>query len=207
MDREALALSLKLPKESSEAAIFEELAKRETEGRKAVDSLAKIVGQLPGFGIKLDGEALARVEPVSLDLQPDPSDTPKEADLKKRLLASAAKEAVASATANKAFVAKLAKDMKLPPGMIGLAEELLSVEGGGEAVLLSKDGQTVNRAKISSVAEKAKKLLESLSSIGGVKFETPSSEPDEELAKKERVRIAEELAKKINGEPATTTKA
>lgn len=206
MDREALALSLKLPKESSEAVIFEALAKRDAEGRKAVDSLAKLVAQLPGFGIKLDGETLSRVEPVALDLLPDPADTPKEAEFKKRLLAVQAKDAVTAATANKEFVAKLAKDMKLPPAMVGLAEELLSCEGGGEALLLSKDGKTVNRAKIGSIAEKAKSLLSALSSLGGVKFATPESQPDEALASTERKKIAEELAKKVQGETTAAAK-
>lgn len=197
MNLQKLAESLGLPKDSPEATVFEALAKRDAEGRAAVVSLGKLTGQLPAIGLKLEADKLVRVEPLKLDIKPEDDDEKKE--LKKKLLEAEQDKLVAKLSADKGFVAKIAGDLKMPPAMIALAEEVLSVRGELEAVCLSKDGKGIELRKTADFPGKVKNLLEQLASFKGVKFADPKAgEPktDEELAKAERAKLAEELVKK-----------
>ncbi len=199
MNLEELALSLKLPKESAEAVVFEALAKRDAEGRKAVESLTALTGQLTGFGMQLDGTKLVRLAPVTLDLEAKPEDDAEKVALKKALAEAEQAKTVAKLSSNVEFVTKLAADLKLPPAMIELSKEILSVQGELQALTLSKDGK-VQTAKCQDFPAKVKSFLSQLASFKGVKFPAPDGGKealsDEEKARKERIKLADELAKR-----------
>jgi hypothetical protein len=202
MNLEELAVSLKLPKESTEAVVFDALAKRDAEGRTAVESLSALTGQLPGFGIQLDGTKLVRLAPVTLDLEAKPEDDAEKVALKKALAEAEQAKAVAKLSSNAEFVTKLAADLKLPPAMIELSKEILSVQGELQALTLSKDGK-VQMAKCQNFPDKVKSLLSQLAFFKGVKLSTPDGGKealsDEEAAKKEREKLAKEVVASVNG--------
>lgn len=200
MDLSKLALSLGLPKESNEATVFEALAKRDAEGRAAVETLSTLAGELPKHGFQLSGKVLSRLAPVSLSLLPEEGDTAKELALKKLLAEKEEASNLAAVSANKAFVTKLSKEMKLPPALMSIAEEVLGVNGEMEALALSKDGK-VELRRSKDFGSKVKGLLEALSSMKGVKFatDTEDQKPAEEEEAAKREKLAKELAAKAGG--------
>jgi hypothetical protein len=201
MDLSKLAQRLGLPAESNEATVFEALAKRDAEGRAAVETLSTLAGELPKHGFQLSGKVLSRLAPVSLDISPKEGDDEEKLALKKRLAAAEEAANLARLAENKAFVTKLSADMKLPPALMSTVEEVLGVRGEMEALALSKDGK-VELRRSKDFGTTVRTLLEALSSMkGGPKFKTETKEakPESEQDAETREKAALEVSKRVGG--------
>ncbi len=199
MNLEKLAVSLGLPKESPEASVFEAVAKRDAEGRAAVESLAALRGELPKHGFTLDAKGLpVRVEPLKLDIKEGDDDEKKE--LKRIVREAQEKELAAGLSSNKDFVLGLSKKLGMPPSMIALAEDILGVRGELEALTLSKDGK-VEVKKTAELPKKLRSFMEQLSAFPGLKLgKTETAEPkaDDELSREERLKLAKEVVASVS---------
>jgi hypothetical protein len=206
MDLSKLAATLGLPKESTESVVFEALAKRDAEGRAAVESLSAVAAELPKHGFKLEAGKLVGppAAPVRLDLAAKAEDDEEKKALKAALLAAEEKSIATGLSSNKEYVKKLAADLKLPPAAMSIVEECLSVRGEMEALALSKDGKVEVR-KTQDLPKKLRTLLDQLVGMKGVKFstenESPKTEADAEKAAREKA-FKEHFSKHVEEVPA-----
>jgi len=210
MNLSKLALALGMAESAPESEIFAKAASVVTEGAQAKEKFTKLstehsalVAEVEKQGFKVEGVKLSRLEPVSLSLEAKPEDDDEKKALKAALLAAEKTALSTGVSTNKEFVKKLAADMKMPPALMSLAEEVLSVRGELEAVCLSKDGN-IELTKTKNFPAKVKSLLEQLATFKGVKFSTQSETPatDEAKAKAEREKLAKDMLSRAQPEAA-----
>ncbi len=180
-----LALALGLAETAAEDQVFAKAASVVTEGaeaKKKFDKLstdhAALVAEVEKQGFKVDGTSLSLLAPLKLDLAAKDGDDEEKKALKAALLASETGKSIGLLSENKKFVKQLADSMKLPPALMSLAEECLSVREEVETLSLSKDGKGVELKKCKDFPAKVKTLLEALSSMKGVKFATKAEVPN-----------------------------
>jgi hypothetical protein len=205
-----MAKTLGLPEDASPERIFEALVasqKLAAETKTAKDELAaeksktaKLIEQMAAHGFKLEGEKLSRTVAVELDVTPKDGDTDEVKAWKSEVAKTRQDEAMKRVNTNKAFVTKLAADLKLEPALTGLMEEVLGVKSELEAVTLSTDGKNLNLKKVGDFPGKLRGLFEKLCNLpkvqpGGVtQLGTDHRKDSEATDQKSREQMGTELA-------------
>ena len=198
MDLTNLAEALGVAKDTPAEKILAEAAKAVANGISAKQSFEKLSKAIGESGQKLaaDGK-LVRVEPLKLDILESDSDEVKA--LKAELAAKRLADQIAGVKGRKEIVAKLCKDMALPPAMLELADEVFGIQGELETVMLSKDGSGIELRKSDKFPEKLEKLMRAVVNLKGSKLSTNGPEVDD---KAERERLAKSVVASVEGKPA-----
>lgn len=210
MDLKELAKALGMPEESTVEqviaaikAMMAKLAEREQssdEKVKTAEAIAtSLTKQFPALGIKLsaDGKTIVKSEPFSAGILD--SDTPEVKELKKTIAESRLHTGKARIESAKALATKFIGQMKLvPPAQQEALTRLFTAGDRAEALSLSADGQSIERAAFDQLRDLTS-VLESIPVALGKGFTRLSADDGETKKKEEALSAAKEIARRATG--------
>jgi hypothetical protein len=218
MDLKELAKALGMPEDSTAEAVsarIRELVAMMAEAKKEVGEVKKeaevqtaaLATALSSHGLKLDAGKLVKVDPIAAG--PQPGDSAETKQLREEIAKARLLNGRTQLSAVKDLVKKYVGDDKLiPPAAQEALTRLMSVGDRVEAMSLSADGQSIERAAFSHLDD-LKSVLDSIVPVlsgGGLSRIKPDSVEGKQKA--EALSHAQHVARRATGrkEPAAAAK-